>query len=140
MRKWNNRNPSFHDVTRKLWWIQVAFLLKESEKESKAIQMNLFTKEKQMHRLGKQISGCQRKGREKVFVGHSYPTLCHPVDCSSRCFSIRGILQAGVLEWVAMPSSRGSSRPGKSNPKFALWASSLPSEPPGKPKEEGREG
>ena len=35
-------------------------------------------------------------------------TLCDPMDCSPPGFSIHGILQARTLEWVAMPSSRGS--------------------------------
>ena len=39
------------------------------------------------------------------------PALCHAVDCSPPGPSVRGTLQAGMLEWVAMPSSRGSSRP-----------------------------
>ena len=38
-------------------------------------------------------------------------TLCDPMDCSPPGSSVLGILQAGVLEWVAMPFSRGSSRP-----------------------------
>ena len=38
-------------------------------------------------------------------------TLCHPVDCSPPGFSVHGILQARILEWVVMPSSRGSSQP-----------------------------
>ena len=38
-------------------------------------------------------------------------TLRNPVDCSLTDFSLHGILQAGILEWVAMPSSRGSSQP-----------------------------
>ena len=38
-------------------------------------------------------------------------TLCNPMDCSLPGSSVHGILQARVLEWVAMPSSRGSSRP-----------------------------
>ena len=38
----------------------------------------------------------------------SCPTLCDAVDCSS---SVHGILQARILEWVAMPSSRESSQP-----------------------------
>ena len=46
-----------------------------------------------------------------------------------------GILQAGILEWVAMPFSRGSSQPGDRFPAFQ--AGSLPSEPPGKPKNTG---
>ena len=39
-------------------------------------------------------------------------TLCDPVDCSPPGSSVCGILQARILEWVAMPSSsRGSSQP-----------------------------
>ena len=41
----------------------------------------------------------------------SYPTLCDPRDCSPPGSSLHGILQARILEWVAMPSSRGSSQP-----------------------------
>ena len=38
-------------------------------------------------------------------------TLCTPMDCSPPDSSVHGILQARILEWVALPSSRGSSRP-----------------------------
>ena len=44
-------------------------------------------------------------------VAHSCPTLCDPMDCSPPGASVPGILQAWILEWVAMPSSRGSSWP-----------------------------
>ena len=44
-----------------------------------------------------------------------------------------GILQARIPEWVAMPSSRGSSQPWFPT----LQTDSLPSEPPGKPKSTG---
>ena len=37
-------------------------------------------------------------------------TLCNPMDCSLPRSSVHGILQARILEWVAMPSSRGSSQ------------------------------
>ena len=37
----------------------------------------------------------------------SCPTLCDPVDCSPPGSSVHGILQARILDWVAMPSSRG---------------------------------
>ena len=40
----------------------------------------------------------------------SCPTLCNPMDCSPPGSSVHGILQARVLEWAAVPSSRGSSR------------------------------
>ena len=36
-------------------------------------------------------------------------TLFDPMDCSLLDSSVHGILQARILEWVAMPSSRGSS-------------------------------
>ena len=38
-------------------------------------------------------------------VAQSCPTLCSPVDCSPPGSSVRGILQAGTLEWVAIPLS-----------------------------------
>ena len=37
------------------------------------------------------------------------PTLCDPMDCSPPGSSVHGIRQAGILGWVATPSSRGSS-------------------------------
>ena len=42
-------------------------------------------------------------------VAQSYPTLCNPVDCSLPGSSVHGILQARILEWVAISFSRGSS-------------------------------
>ena len=42
----------------------------------------------------------------KVLVAQS---LCNPVDCSTPDSSVHGISQARILEWVAIPFSRGSS-------------------------------
>ena len=39
-------------------------------------------------------------------------TLCNSMDCSPPGCSVHGILQARILEWVATPSSRGSSQSG----------------------------
>ena len=39
----------------------------------------------------------------------SCPTLCDPVDCSLPGSPVHGIFQAGILEWAAISSSRGSS-------------------------------
>ena len=39
----------------------------------------------------------------------SCPTLCNPMDCSQTSSTVHGILQARILEWVAIPFSRGSS-------------------------------
>ena len=44
-------------------------------------------------------------------VAQSCPTLCDPMDCSLPGSSGHGILQAGVLEWVVISFSRGSSQP-----------------------------
>ena len=44
-------------------------------------------------------------------VAQSYLTLCNPVDWMLPGSSVHGILQARILEWVATPSSRGSSQP-----------------------------
>ena len=39
------------------------------------------------------------------------PTLCDPIDCSPPGSSVHGILQARILEWVAVPISMRSSQP-----------------------------
>ena len=44
-------------------------------------------------------------------VTQSCPTLCDPMDRSLPGSSVHGIVQARILEWVAMPSCRGSSQP-----------------------------
>ena len=50
-------------------------------------------------------------GKPACSVAQSCLTLCDPMDCSLPGSSVQGILQARTLEWVALPSSRGSSRP-----------------------------
>ena len=62
-------------------------------------------------------------------VAQSCPTLWDPVNCSPPGSSVHGILQARILEWVAISSSRGSSRPrdrtqvfGIAGRRFNLWA------------------
>ena len=66
-------------------------------------------------------------------VTQSCPTLCNPMGCSPPGSSVNGILQARILEWVAMPSSRDLPNPGIKPRSPALQADSLLSEPPGKP-------
>ena len=43
----------------------------------------------------------------EVKVAQSCPTLYHSMDCSPPGSSLHGILQARILEWVAIPFSRG---------------------------------
>ena len=70
---------------------------------------------------------------EKSEVAQLCPTLCDPVDCSLPGFSVPGIFQARVLEWVAISFFRGSSRPGDRTQVSCIAADALPSEPPGNP-------
>ena len=49
-------------------------------------------------------------------VAQSPPILCDPMDCSPPGSPVHGILQARLLEWVAMPSSRGSFWPRARTP------------------------
>ena len=46
-----------------------------------------------------------------ALVAQSCPTLCDPMDCSPPSSSVHGILQARILEGVAIPFSRRSSQP-----------------------------
>ena len=58
-----------------------------------------------------------------------------PMDCSPPGFSVHGILQARILEWVAMPSSRGIFPTQGSNPHLLCWqVDSLPLSHQGIPK------
>ena len=66
---------------------------------------------------------------EKEIVTQSCWTLCDPVDCSPPGCSVHGILQASILEKVAIPFSRGSSRPWDqtwvfhiAGGSFTIWA------------------
>ena len=51
------------------------------------------------------------KVKSESEVAQSCLTLSDPMDCSPPGASVHGILQARILEWVAMTSSRGSSQP-----------------------------
>ena len=52
-------------------------------------------------------------------------------------YTVHGVLQARILEWIAIPFSRGSSQPGVEHGSSALQVGSLPAEPQGKPKNTG---
>ena len=63
-----------------------------------------------------------------LLVAQWCQTLCDPLDCSPPGSSVHGILQARIMEWVAMPSSRGSSQP-----RVSCIAGRFLTEPPGNP-------
>ena len=68
----------------------------------------------------------------KLKVVQSCPILCNPKDCI-----VHGILQARILEWVAFPFSRGSSKLRDQTQISCIAGDSLPAEPQGKPKNTG---
>ena len=70
-----------------------------------------------------------------IMSPQSYLTLCDPMDCSPPGSSVHRILQARILKWVAMHSSRGSSGPRDQTRVLHylhLQTGSLPLAPPGK--------
>ena len=72
-------------------------------------------------------------GKEKkVKVTQSCLTLCNPIN-----YTVHGILQARILEWVALPFSRGSSEPRDRIQVSHITVDSLPAEPQWKPKNTG---
>ena len=66
----------------------------------------------------------------KVKVTQSCATLCDPMD-----YTVHGILQATILEWVAFPFSMGPFPPRDQTWSPMLQADSLPAEPQSKPRE-----
>ena len=69
------------------------------------------------------------KVKSESEIAQSYLTLCDPVDCSLPGSSVHGILQARVLEWVAISFCRKPSRPRDwtrvsciAGRWFTLWA------------------
>ena len=67
--------------------------------------------------------------RVKVKVAQSFLTLCNPMH-----YTVHGILQARILEWVAIPFSRGSSQHRNQTQVSHIAGDSLPAKPQGKPK------
>ena len=72
-----------------------------------------------------QAGACKKESE----VTQSHPNLCNPMDCSLPDSSVHGILQARILEWVAISFSRGSSQPRDGNwvsctagGFFTVWA------------------
>ena len=68
---------------------------------------------------------------KKMLDAQSCPTLWDPMDCSPPGSSVHGILQARILEWVAIPSSKGSSQPREQTQVSCIVGRSA--EPQGKP-------
>ena len=69
----------------------------------------------------------------EMLVAQLCLTLCNSMGCIPSGSSVCDISQARILDRVAIPSSRGSSRPRDETQVSCIVEDSLPSEPPGKP-------
>ena len=70
----------------------------------------------------------------KVLITQLCSTLCNPMDHSPAGSSVQGILQASIVEWVAIPFSGASSQPRDRTLISCIADGFLTTEPPGKPK------
>ena len=68
-----------------------------------------------------------------TYNSQSCLTFCNPMDCSPLGSSVHGILQARILEWVAIPFSRGPSWPRDGTWVSCIAGGFFTAEPPGKP-------
>ena len=59
--------------------------------------------------LSRNFVGQKERTKKESEVAQSCLTLCNPMDCSLPGSSVHGIFQERVLEWVAIPFSRGFS-------------------------------
>ena len=87
---------------------------------------------RQEHWSGLPFPSPMHESESESEVVESCPTLSNPMDCGPPGSSVHGILQARVLEWDAIPFSRGSSQPRDWTQSPALQAVSLPTGPLGK--------
>ena len=72
------------------------------------------------------VSVCVCVRARTCAITQSCPTLCDPMNCSPPGSSVHGILQATILEQVAMPSSSGSSPQGSDLHLLHWQVGSLP--------------
>ena len=105
-------------------------------------------KKRERGEKGREKDGGREKGRKDLkpldrgFLGsiptlcvrakslQSCPILCDPMDCTTPGASIHRVLQARILEWVAMPSSRDLHHPGTEPGSPVLTGRFFTTEPP----------
>ena len=74
----------------------------------------------------------------KVLVAQSCLTICNPMACILPGSSVHGILQARILEWVAIPFSKGSSQPSNWTQVSYIASRFFTTELPWKPQLKGK--
>ena len=84
------------------------FSMERVGEEDQKMELTYFLFKKEQSNSVVYVSGCMHV--------QSHPTLCDHMDSSLPGSSLHGILQARILEWVAISYSRGSSPTQGSNP------------------------
>ena len=79
------------------------------EPGSPALEADALTSEPPGKIIDTRDANKAAEATKSVLVAQLCPTLCDPMDCSPQGSSVHGILQARILEWVAMPFSKESS-------------------------------
>ena len=74
--------------------------------------------------------------RKRIWLLSCVRLFCDPMDYSPPGSSVHGILQARILEWVAISFSRGSSRPRDRTHIACITGGFFTAEPPGEPEKE----
>ena len=111
-------------------WVPLIYIPSTEHHELKNQNQRVLAKEKAF--LVFKLHCYRSPGGLKVKVAQSCPTLWDPMD-----YTVHGILPARILEWVAVPFSRGSFQPRDRTQVSLIAVDSLPAEPPGKPKNTG---
>ena len=79
--------------------------------------------------IGTGLHTCYLGMKSETEVSQPFPTLCNHIDCSLPDFSVHGIFQARVPQWVVISFSKGFSQPRDgtwvsciAGRHFTLWA------------------
>ena len=91
-------------------WQQVHVLQLEGSPLLTATREKPMQQQRPSTAINNWIKICLKK--VKVLAVQLFSTLCNSMDCKPPGSSVPGILQAGILEWVAILFSKGSSQPG----------------------------
>ena len=123
----NERQKSYDHPNRwrnSLWQNSASSSCDENSQQSeyRGIDFNIITP---------YMTNPQPTSWSEVLVAQSCPTLCYSMDCSPPGSSVHGILQARILEWVAITFSRGSSWPRDWTQASCIAGRFFTSEPPG---------
>ena len=140
-KQWKLWQILFSSAPKSLQMVTAAMKLKDACSLEEKLWQTRHTK-KQRYHFANKGPWSQSYGFPVVMYGWENESHSVVFDCLQSCggppaSSVHGILQARILEWVAIPFSRESSQLRVRTQVFWLQADSLQSELPGKPKNTG---